>query len=123
MLDDGEVVGDEEVGEAEAILQVGEEVDDLGLDGDVEGADGLVADDEVGFDGEGAGDADALALAAAELVRVAVAQRRVQARALQLRGDVVVFTRRVRQAVETVPPLVCVASRPGVRTDPAVSSS
>ena len=68
MLDDGEVVGNEEVGETELVLQVHEEVHDLGLNGDVEGADRLVADDEFGFDGEGPGDADPLALAAAELV-------------------------------------------------------
>ena len=69
VLDDGEVMGDEEVGEAELLLQIHEKIDDLGLDGNVEGADRLVANDEFRFDGEGAGDADALALAAAKLVR------------------------------------------------------
>ena len=68
---DREVVGDEEVGEAQLLLEVLEEVEDLGLDGDVEGRDGLVADDELRVEGEGAGDADALALAAGELVGVA----------------------------------------------------
>ena len=70
--DDGEVVGDEEVAEAEAVLQVKQEVDDLGLHGDVEGGDGFVGDDEIGAECEGAGDADALALAAGEFVGVAV---------------------------------------------------
>ena len=65
----GEVVGDEQVGEAELPLQLLQEVDDLRADGDVEGADGLVADDEVGLHRQRPGDADALALAAAELVR------------------------------------------------------
>jgi hypothetical protein len=37
VFDDGEVVGDEEVGESELVLEVVEEVEDLGLDGDVEG--------------------------------------------------------------------------------------
>ena len=64
--DDFEVVGDEQVGQAEVGLEVGEEVEDLGLDGDVEGGDGFVADDELGAQGQGAGDADALALAAGE---------------------------------------------------------
>src|SRR5215217_1141493 len=59
VLDDGEVVGDEEVGQTELLLEVFEEVDDLGLDRDVEGGDRFVADDEVGVGGEGAGDADA----------------------------------------------------------------
>ena len=76
MADDFEVVGDEEVGEAEVGLEVGEEVEDLGLDGDVEGGDGFVADDELGAQGQGAGDADALALAAGEFGGEAVVVRR-----------------------------------------------
>ena len=55
-----------------SLLQVLQQVDDLRLDGDVERRDRLVADDEVGLDGERAGDADALSLAAGELVRVAL---------------------------------------------------
>ena len=69
---DGQVVGDEQVGEVEFALQVVEEVDDLGLDGDVEGGDGFVGDDQFRAQGQGAGDADALALAAGEFVGVAV---------------------------------------------------
>lgn len=64
VADDGHVVADEEVGEVEFVLQVLEQVDDLGLDADVEGAGGLVADDEAGLEGEGSGDGDALTLAA-----------------------------------------------------------
>ncbi len=44
---DREVVRDEEVGEVEVVLQVGEQVDDLRLDRDVERRDGLVADDQL----------------------------------------------------------------------------
>ena len=75
MANDGQVVRDEEVGEVEVALQALEEVDDLGLDRDVERRDGLVADDEVGVERERAREPDALALAARELVRVA--RRRV----------------------------------------------
>ena len=64
-------MGDEEVGQAELPLEIFEEVDDLGLDRDVERGDGLVGDDQFGRDGEGPGDPDALALAAGELVGVA----------------------------------------------------
>ena len=67
-----QVVRDDDVGQAELVLQVLEQVDDLGLDRHVEGGDRLVGDDELGLEGERAGDADALALAAGELVRVAV---------------------------------------------------
>ena len=72
VLDDAEVVRDEQHGEAELALQVGEQVDDLGLDRDVEGGYGLVGDDQFGLDGQRPGDDDALALAAGEFVRVAV---------------------------------------------------
>jgi hypothetical protein len=44
-----EVVGDEEIGEAEALLQVLQQVDDLRLDRHVERGDRLVADDQVGL--------------------------------------------------------------------------
>src|SRR5439155_964927 len=71
VLDDAEVVRDEEHGEAEAPAQILQQVQDLRLDRDVEGRDGLVGHHEAGADGEGPRDADALALAAAELVRIA----------------------------------------------------
>src|SRR4051812_3017857 len=70
--DDGEVVGDEQVREPELLLQVLEQVEDLGLDRDVERRDGLVTHDQLRVQGQGAGDADALALPAGELVRVAI---------------------------------------------------
>ena len=66
-----QVVGDEQDGQAEPRLQLEQQVDDLGLDRDVEGGDQLVGDQALGLDRERAGDADALALAARELVRVA----------------------------------------------------
>ena len=71
VTDERHGVGDEEAGEAVAGLEVAEEVDDLRADGDVEGADRFVEDEEFGAEGEGAGNVDALALAAGELVRVA----------------------------------------------------
>ncbi len=49
-----------------------EQVDHLGLDGEVEGGDRFVGYDEAGPHRQGAGDADALALAAGELVGIAV---------------------------------------------------
>ena len=67
-------MGDEQVGQPELALQPLEQVDDLGLDRDVERADRLVGDDEVRVERERPGDADALALAARELVRVALAE-------------------------------------------------
>ena len=71
VFDDGEIVGDEEVGEAELALQIVQQVDDLRLDRHVERRDRLVGDDELRARGERPGDADALALAAGEFVRIA----------------------------------------------------
>ena len=56
-----------------------QQVQDLRLDRDVERADRLVADDQLGPQRERARDADALALAARELVRVAADRARLQA--------------------------------------------
>ena len=72
MLHDRQVVGDEQIGEAEPVLQVEQQVDDLRLDRDVERRDRLVGDDQRRVQRERAGDADALALAAGERVREAV---------------------------------------------------
>ena len=76
VADDRQVVGDEQVRQPEPALEPLEQVDDLRLDRDVEGADRLVGDDEVRVEGERPGDADALPLAARELVRVALARSR-----------------------------------------------
>ncbi len=69
--DDGEVVRDDQIGEAEGLLELLQQVDHLRLDRDVQRRDRLVADDHVRLQDQRAGDADALALAAGELVRVA----------------------------------------------------
>ena len=66
MLDDAEVVGYEQIGKAEAALQLQQQVQDLRLYRYIERGNRLVGDDQAGAEGEGAGDADALALAAAE---------------------------------------------------------
>lgn len=79
-------MGDEEVGEAQLLLQVLEEVHHLRLDGDVEGGDRFVADHELGVEGDGPGDAYALALASGELVGVAAHGGGVEAHALQEGG-------------------------------------
>src|SRR5215470_4213486 len=78
-LHHAEVVGDEDVGEAEALLQVDQQLQDLRADGDVERGDRLVEDDQLGLQDEGAGDRQPLALAAAELVGKAVELVRLQA--------------------------------------------
>src|SRR5699024_6736580 len=68
ILDHAQVVGDEYVCRPHLPLQLLEQVQDLSLDGYVQGGDRLVADDELGVHRQGPGDADALAAAAVQLV-------------------------------------------------------
>jgi hypothetical protein len=68
---DRQIVGDEEQGEPELVLQIPEQVQDLCLDGNVQCADGFIADQELGTQSDGAGDADSLSLAAGEFMRKA----------------------------------------------------
>ena len=65
--DDAEVVSDEHVGVAGLALMVFEQIENLGLDGNVECRDGLIGDDEVRVGGERARERDPLLLTAAEL--------------------------------------------------------
>ena len=79
VLDDGQVVRDEHVGQVLVLLEVEQQVDDLGLNRHVQRGNSLVADDELRVRGERTGDADALPLSAGELVREAVQEVRREA--------------------------------------------
>ena len=68
--DDAEVVGDEDHRHVAVALLVGEQVEDLGLDGDVERGGGLVGEEQLRAAGQRDGDRDALAHAAGQLVGV-----------------------------------------------------
>ena len=70
--DDAHVVGDEDDRHLQLPAELVDEIEDLGLDGDVERGRGLVGDEQLGLAGEGHGDHDALAQAARELVGVGV---------------------------------------------------
>src|SRR5262249_17960662 len=71
MLDDRKIMGDKQIGEPELLLQVLQEIDDLGLDRYIQRRHRFVADDQLWLDSERTRDTDALALTAGELVRVA----------------------------------------------------
>ncbi len=66
---DAEVVGDEQHGHAHLALQLLQQLEDLRLDGDVEGRRRLVGYQQVRLVGECHGDHDALPLAARQLMR------------------------------------------------------
>ena len=70
--DDGEVVGDEEIGQREGFLEAPEELQHAGLHGDVEARRRLVEDDHARAQREDARQAHAPLLAAAQLVRVEI---------------------------------------------------
>src|SRR5581483_11505311 len=87
VLDHAQVVGDEEVGQAESLLQLEHQVQDLRLHRDVQRRDRLVGDDQPRLERERAGDADALALAAGEGVREAAHELGPQSDQAQELGD------------------------------------
>ena len=74
VVDHGQVVGDEDVGQTHLLLKLFQQVQDLRLDGDVQGGDWLVTDDKLGLHGQSPGDADALAAASVQLMGVGVEQ-------------------------------------------------
>ena len=87
MLHYGEVVRNEEVRQSALALQVGEQVQHLGLHRHVERADRLVQHEELWLDRERPGDPDALALAAGELVGIGRGERRIEPYLLEQRRD------------------------------------
>ena len=71
--DDAEIVRDQHQRHAELALQLGQQVQDLRLDGHVERGGRLVGDDQLGPAHQRHGDHHALAQAAGELVRILAA--------------------------------------------------
>src|SRR5207237_222884 len=71
--------GERHIRKVQPLLRVHEQIDDLGLDRNVECGNRLVADDEPRLDRQRAGDADPLSLAAREFVRIALRMLRAQA--------------------------------------------
>ena len=81
--DDREIVRDEDVGQAEFLLQILHQVDHLRLNRHIERAHRFVGDDDLRIGRQRARDADALPLPAGELVRIAVRVIRRQADLLE----------------------------------------
>ena len=90
VLDNAQVMGDKQVGQAHLLLQILKHVDDLCLDGNVQCGNRLVTNDELRVHGQCTGNAHALTLTAGELVAVAVCVLAVQANALQQSDDLIV---------------------------------
>ena len=87
VVHDGQVVRHEEVGQAVLLLEVLEQVHDLGLHRDVQGGDRFVEHEQLRIDRQGPGDADALALPAGQLVGIAPSVLGAEADVGQQRRD------------------------------------
>src|SRR5215510_12228214 len=66
-----QIMRNEQVCQAQLLLQFLEQIDDLALNRDIEGGDRLVADDHIGIDGKRPGDAYPLSLTARQFMRIA----------------------------------------------------
>ena len=70
LRNDAEIVRDQQQSHTEIPLEAPEEIQDLGLDRDVECRGGFVGDQKVGTRGDRARDQDSLALPSGQLMRV-----------------------------------------------------
>ena len=84
MAHHGKVVRDEDQSQTDLILQIHQQVDDLRLNGHVQGRDRFIADDQLGRADDRTGDADTLGLPAGEFVGVAL--REIGGQADQAQG-------------------------------------
>jgi hypothetical protein len=84
---DCKVVRDEEVRDPAGVADVGEKVEDLRLDRDVESGDRFVQDEQAGLGGQSPGDRDPLALPAGKVVRAHASVLCLQSYLVQQLGD------------------------------------
>ena len=71
-LDHAQIVGNEDVCQIPLPLELFQQIDDLGLNGNVQRRNRLIADDQLGVDRQCSCDANSLALTAGELVGIAL---------------------------------------------------
>jgi len=67
-------VSDKEIGQVPFLLQVLHQIQDLGLNGHVQGGNRLITDDELRVQGQGSGDTDTLAAASVQFMGICVDQ-------------------------------------------------
>lgn len=78
-----QIVGDEQIGALMRLFQLNEQIENGSLHRDVQGRDGLIADDKVRLTRKGARNGDALLLSPAQLIGVAVRIAAVQPHGLE----------------------------------------
>ena len=87
MPDNGQIVADHHIGQAMFRPQIGQQVQDLGLNADIQGAGRFVQQQQARFGRQRAGDGHTLTLPARQLVRIAEAEAASQSHILQQPGD------------------------------------
>ena len=85
--DDREIMRDEQVAELELVLQLTQQVEDLCLNGEVERADRLIADDQARLDHQCTRNRDPLPLATREVRRKSISRVSGQPDLLQHRAN------------------------------------
>lgn len=68
LIDHVQVMADEEIGKVIFLLHIRQKMEDLGLNGNIQGAYRLIGNDQSGASDDGGGDGNPLALAAGELI-------------------------------------------------------
>src|SRR6185295_3948963 len=70
MLHHGQVMSNEQIGEPELGLQILQDIQDLGLNGNIQRGNWLVTNNEFGAEGQRTGNPDSLSLTAGKFMRI-----------------------------------------------------
>src|SRR5437762_1456324 len=97
VFDNRNGVRDEQVGQPKLLLEIGEQVDDLRLNRNVQSGDRFTGHNQFRLQRQRSSDADSLPLPAAELMRIPIHHRRIQSHRLQQVGNVMFAFRSTRQ--------------------------
>ena len=89
VFDHGQIVGDEQVCQMQFVLKVLQEIDDLRLNGNIQGTDRFVTHNEFRRQGQSSGNTDPLPLTTGKFVRITTGSRGGQAHTIQKRSHTV----------------------------------
>ena len=88
VLNHAEVVANEQISQPQFLAQSHKQIENLGLNRNIQGSHRLVTDEELRVDGECSGNTDALTLSPGELVGIAALPRRIQPNTRHLFVDI-----------------------------------
>ncbi len=90
VLNNGQVMRDEQIGQTKLLLQVAQEVDDLRLNGNVKCGNRLIAENEIRIQRKRTSDTNSLTLTAGELMRIAMLMLLTKAASFHDAGDIII---------------------------------